>query len=149
MAKKAFIVFLLIPLMSLSQTPKDSTRLKEMATFGFLQGGGSLLGFDYEHLLSKRVGIQVGAGILAFGGSLNFHIKPKINSSSINLIYWHQGIGKHHYTQGIMGLAYSFKAWGWFSSQVGLGHAAQYGPVRPKVKTEVIPLYSVGFYYPF
>jgi hypothetical protein len=38
-------------------------------TVGILQGGGSIVGFDFETLISENIGISVGAGFLAYGAS--------------------------------------------------------------------------------
>lgn len=66
---------------------------KNCITLGILQGGGSLIGADFELLLTDQFGFQVGAGIVGFGGGLTYHFVPSIRSSFISLQYWNQGIG--------------------------------------------------------
>lgn len=63
-------------------------------TVGFLQGGGSLIGADLEFLVTPKLGLQAGAGYIGFGGSVNYHLKPVINSSFVSIGYWHQGMAK-------------------------------------------------------
>jgi hypothetical protein len=63
----------------------ESAEKKNSLTFGILEGGGGLLGIDYEALLSQQVGIQIGAGFVSFGAGLNYHFKPGIRSSYLSL----------------------------------------------------------------
>ena len=72
-------------------------------TIGLLQGGGSLVGADFEFLLTDHFGFQIGAGLVGFGGGLNYHFKPSIRSSFISLQYWNQGIGEY-FAQNVMPL---------------------------------------------
>ncbi|MBE0640433.1 MAG: hypothetical protein IH599_00250, partial [Bacteroidales bacterium] len=69
-------------------------------TLGILQGGGSLIGADIEFLLAGRLGIQAGAGLVGYGGGINYHLGPSIRSSFISLQYWNQGIGDS-FTQSV------------------------------------------------
>lgn len=71
----------------------EQTEKRNSITIGILQGGGSLIGADMEFLLTDRFGFQIGAGLVGFGGGLNYHFKPSIRSSFISLQYWNQGIG--------------------------------------------------------
>ena len=66
---------------------------KSKLTIGILQGGGGLVGVDFEHLISKNIGLSVGIGIKSYGASLHYHIKADITSSSAAINYWHQGWG--------------------------------------------------------
>ena len=52
----------------------DEYRRKAI-TVGILQGGGSLVGADFEWMFSDRWGLQVGAGLIGFGGAINYHFK--------------------------------------------------------------------------
>lgn len=118
-------------------------------TVGFLQGGGSMIGFDMEILVSERVGLQVGSGYIGIGGGINYHFKPSIRSSFLSLQYWHQGINKT-YTQSMIGPTYVFRAKKIFTFQAGIGYALEEGPAWPKDKEQppVMLLYSIGAYFP-
>lgn len=118
-------------------------------TIGILQGGGSLVGADFEALLSKQMGIQIGAGFVGYGAGINYHFKPSIRSSFISLQYWHQGFGTS-YTQSLVGPTYVFRGKKWFTAQIGLGYVLGYGPAWPAnaTKSPVILMYSIGAYFP-
>lgn len=118
-------------------------------TVGILQGGGSLLGVDLETLLSDRIGFQVGAGLIGFGGGINYHLKPSIRSSFLSLQYWHQGI-ENSYTQSLFGPNFVFRSPKWFTFQIGIGFLIEEGPAWPE-STEHVPVmltYAIGAYFP-
>ncbi len=119
-------------------------------TIGILQGGGSLIGADFEFLLTKHFGFQVGAGFVGFGGGLNYHFKPSIRSSFISLQYWNQGIGKF-FTQNIIGPNFVFRGKKWLTFQIGLGFPLEKGPAMPDdfYQPPIMLLYSIGAYIPF
>jgi len=123
---------------------------KNAVTFGFLEGGGSLVGFDCEMMLSKSASFQVGAGIIGFGLGINKHFKPSITSSFLSLQYWHQGFG-NTYTQSLIGPSFVFRAKKIFSFQIGLGYAIEKGPAWPVNKTQppIMLTYAIGGYIPF
>lgn len=129
--------------------PLPVKETKVAITLGILQGGGSLLGADFEVMLSNRVSVQAGAGLIGFGGGVNYHLKPTISSSMISLAYWHQGIGTS-YTQSMLGPTYVFRARKIFTAQLGLGALLEEGPARPSKlsNTPVMILYSIGIYLP-
>jgi hypothetical protein len=118
-------------------------------TVGVLQGGGSLVGFDLETLLGRNVGIQVGAGIVGFGGGLNFHFRPEIRSSFISFQYWNQGFGESH-TQSLMSANYVYRARKIFTFQIGLGLPLDKGPGWPESMEQppAMLTYAVGLYFP-
>lgn len=119
-------------------------------TVGLLQGGGALIGADIEFLLSKSVGIQVGAGFRGYGAGLNVHLKPDIRSSFVSLAYWHQGIGETH-TQTVMGPTFVYRSKKWFTAQLGLGFPLEKGVAWPETMDHppVMLMYSIGAYFPF
>jgi hypothetical protein len=119
-------------------------------TIGVLEGGGSLIGFDMEFMVTKSAGIQFGAGIVGFGGSLNIHLKPTIRSTYISLQYWHQGYGDS-YTQSLIGPSFVFRARKIFTAQIGFGFALETGPAWPSDVTQppVELTYAIGVYFPF
>jgi hypothetical protein len=119
-------------------------------TIGFLQGGGSLIGCDYEMMFSKYASFQAGAGIIGFGLGINRHFKPTIRSSFLSLQYWHQGFA-NTYTQSLIGPNYVFRAKKVFTFQIGLGYPVGKGRAWPKDKTQppIMLTYAIGGYIPF
>jgi hypothetical protein len=132
-----------------SQEIQPENNPKTVITLGILQGGGSLIGADFEFLVGERVGMQIGAGLIGFGAGLNYHLKPDIKSSMISVQYWHQGFGDT-YTQSLLGPTYIFRAKKLFTAQIGLGFALEEGPSWPEDKEQppVMLMYSIGFYLP-
>jgi len=128
----------------------DTPEAKSCITIGFLQGGGSLVGADLEFLLGKRLGLQVGAGLVGFGGALNIHFKPSIRSSFISLEYMHQGFGKT-YTQSMIGPSLVYRGKKWFTCKIGVGNLIETGPAYPSGQTPptLMLTYSIGGYIPF
>lgn len=122
---------------------------KASLTVGLLQGGGSLVGADFEALISDRVGLQIGAGFSGYGAGLNYHLKPGINSSFLSLSYWNQGIGDS-FTQRLIGPTFVYRARKIFTAQIGLGFVLERGPAYPSHLGEppVILMYSIGAYFP-
>lgn len=118
-------------------------------TFGLLNGGGSLIGADLETLVTDRLGLQIGAGLIGFGGGVNFHLEPSIRSSFISLQYWHQGLGET-FTQDLVGPNFVYRGKKWFTCQIGLGAILSRGPAFPENldRTPVILMYSLGAYFP-
>jgi len=115
---------------------------------GFLNGGGSLIGADIEFLITKQIGLQVGAGLIGYGFAVNFHFKPNIKSSGISLSYWHQGIGDS-FVQSIFGPTYVYRSKKWFTMQIGLGVPLDTGPaLLPGTELpSVMLMYSIGGYF--
>ena len=118
-------------------------------TIGILQGGGSLIGADFEALLSRQFGIQIGAGFVGFGAGLNYHLKPSIRSSFLSLQYWNQGIGAS-FAQNVIGGAFVFRGKKLLTGQLGLGFPLSKGPAMRDdyVQPPVMLLYSIGIYFP-
>ena len=118
-------------------------------TIGILQGGGSLVGADMEFLLTKQLGIQVGAGIVGFGGGINYHFKPSIRSSFISLLYWNQGVGDY-FVQNMIGPNFVYRGKKWFTFQIGFGFPLSEGPAMPDdfEQPPVMLMYSIGAYLP-
>lgn len=143
------------PVMLLSQdviesAPSDNTINKRAAvTAGFLQGGGSLIGFDFEYLAAPKLGLQAGLGYVGFGGGINYHLKPQINSSFISIAYWHQGIGES-FAQDAVGGVFTLRARKLLSASLGLGVPLSRGPALAAdfEQPPVMLLYSIGIYFP-
>jgi hypothetical protein len=117
-------------------------------TIGILQGGGSFIGFDYETLLGKQLGVQVGAGMFAMGGGINYHFKESIKSSFISLQYWHQGFGQA-YIQSLMGPNFVYRGKRWFTAQLGIGYVidSRKGYSYGSNQSPVMLMYSIGVYF--
>ncbi|MBC7196862.1 MAG: hypothetical protein H5U39_06385 [Deferribacterales bacterium] len=151
---KRILLFILIcistNLFSQEQQAGEQAEKRNSVTIGILQGGGSLVGADFEFLLSDRFGFQLGAGLIGFGGGLNYHFKPSIRSSFISLQYWNQGIGSS-FAQNAIGSTFVYRGKKWFTFQIGLGVPLQKGPAMPDdyELPPVMLLYSIGAYIPF
>ena len=120
-------------------------------TVGIFQGGGSIVGFDFEQLITKNVGLSVGAGFLAYGASVHYHFKPSITSSSLAINYWHQGLGTS-YVQSVFGPSYVAKLSKRFSAQLGLGGIIDKGPLFSEAykntnEPDFLLIYSLGVYF--
>lgn len=142
--------FLILGVQLIAQTDVNARAEKRSSlTVGVLQGGGSLVGADFETLISKKVGIQIGAGFIGYGAALNYHFKPSIRSSYLSLMYWHQGAGAA-YTQSIIGPNLVFRGKRWFTAQIGLGFTVGKGPAFPSSITQppMMLMYSIGAYFP-
>lgn len=150
--KKCFYIVLLVcfsaSVFSQVIENKDIEKTSSL-TVGILQGGGSLVGADFETLVSKQLGLQIGAGLIGYGGGINYHFKPSIHSSFLSLSYWHQGVGSAT-AQAVVGPTFVYRAPKWFTAQIGLGYVVEYGPAWPSSspKVPVILLYSIGVYFP-
>ena len=151
---KQILVMLLIcistNLFSQEEQPGEQTEKRNSITIGILQGGGSLVGADMEFLLTDRFGFQIGAGLIGFGGGLNYHFKPSIRSSFISFQYWNQGIGSS-FAQNAVGPNFVYRGKKWFTGQIGLGVPLEKGPAMPDdfEQPPVMLMYSIGAYIPY
>ncbi|MDL2227387.1 hypothetical protein LJC30_00675 [Odoribacter sp. OttesenSCG-928-L07] len=125
---------------------------KTALSFGFLHGGGSLVGLDFEVLPTKIFGIQVGFGYLGLGLGINIHLKENdIRSSFMSLQFWHQGLGNST-TQALITPMFVFRAKKVFTASVGFGFRVMKG--RAFYKTNLnddMPLmftFAIGVYFP-
>jgi hypothetical protein len=148
------LLFLTVAVHAIGQETAQSETMpakdpKVAVTIGILQGGGGLLGADFEFMVAPRLSLQAGAGITSFGAGINYHLKPQINSSMISLSYWHQGIGDS-YTQSLLGPSFVFRARKIFTAQLGLGYLLEEGPAWPEntAHPSAMLLYSIGIYLP-
>lgn len=155
MKKALILIFMSVVFLSMkaqetqSQQPGGSDdQGRASLSVGLLQGGGGLVGADFEALLSNRVGLQLGAGLVSYSLGLNYHLKPGIRSSFLSLSYWHQGVGEG-FVQSVFGPSYVFRGRRWFTAQIGLGYVLDRGPAFPDTmqKTPVLLTYSIGAYF--
>lgn len=116
---------------------------------GVLMGGGSLVGADFEVMPLPRLGLQAGLGISSFGASINYHLKPQINSSYLSFQYWKQGFGTNFYGSYI-GPMFVFRARKIFQAGIGLGYILDKGNkwASESKDASVIALYNIGVYFP-
>lgn len=131
------------------ETINESNNAEQASlSVGVLRGGGGLVGADFEILLSRQLGFQLGAGLVSYGFGLNYHLKPGVRSSFLSLSYWHQGAGEG-FVQSMVGPSYVFRGKRWFTAQIGLGYILERGPAYPEnvEKTPVILTYSIGAYF--
>ena len=113
-------------------------------TVGVLQGGGALLGFDFEQRLARHFGIQVGAGVIAVGGGITWYPTPGIRRNHWYVGYSHEGIARD-YSLSIVGLTHVWRSEHRLSWQLGAG--ARVGNVPDASHSRdvtIILLYSIG-----
>jgi len=144
-------LFLLLPLMAYAE---EEIRASDMAiSVGVLNGGGALIGVDMEKLVTDRIGLSVGAGLVAFGAGLNIHFSPTVSSSSIRIGFNNQGTTGENVMMRSVGVSYLGRSsTGKFEWQLGLAHPFN---VNQKVKDAfggedpppVILTYSIGAYF--
>ena len=121
---------------------------KNSLTIGILQGGGALIGADFEFLVSDKIGLQIGGGLVAYGAGLNYHLKPSVGSSFLSLQYWHQGVNETH-TQTLVGANYCYRGKKWFSCQIGFGFPLEKGVAWPDDidHPSFMLTYAIGRYF--
>ncbi|MGF1564535.1 MAG: hypothetical protein ACFCUH_04135 [Flavobacteriales bacterium] len=132
------------------EAPKSLKPEKRSAvTVGILKGGGSLVGADFEFLLTDRMGLQVGAGLVGFGAGLNFHFHPSIRSSFVSFQYWNQGIGDS-FAQSAFGPGLVYRGRKGLSAQIGFAVPLREGPVLPRefAQRHLMLTYALGIYLP-
>ena len=147
--KKYLLIALLAVFSVQAMAQREPSTKKCAISAGVLQGGGGLVGADFEYMFSNHFSAQAGFGFLSFGAAVNYHFKPFINSSMISMVYWHQGFGNSH-TVGWVGPVYTFRAPKVFQFQIGMGYKANYGSAATSEmrKLPVGLLYSIGVFFP-
>jgi hypothetical protein len=149
MKKYLLVAFLLAAFSVGAMAQREPSPKKCAISAGVLQGGGGLVGVDFEAMIGCHFSAQAGVGLLSLGVGVNYHFKPFINSSMVSLVYWHQGLGDSH-TVGWVGPVYTFRAPKVFQFQIGMGYKANYGPAATSEmrKAPVGLMYSIGVYFP-
>lgn len=116
---KSFLIILSFFFVSIGYS--QVTEPHNAISVGILNGGGSLIDADFEFLVTNKLGFQLGAGLIGFGGGINYHFKPSIRSSFLSLQYWNQGIGGN-FAQNLIGPNFVYRGQKWFTFQLGLGY---------------------------
>lgn len=127
----------------------DVSPKNDAITIGILQGGGSLVGIDFEKMLTNHFSFQVGLGLVGFGAGINYHFKESIRSSFISLQYWNQGTGRT-FAQNAIGPCYVYRAKKLFTCQLGFAKTLSKGPAWPKnrAQPDFMFTYAIGVYLP-
>ena len=151
MKKILSLILILGSVHLLAQETPARVRSEERSalTVGVLKGGGSLIGADLEVLLTERMGIQVGGGLVGFGAGLNFHYQPSIRSSFFSFQYWHQGIGSS-FAQSAFGPSFVYRGRKGLSAQIGFAVPLDEGPALPRefADRHLMLTYALGIYLP-
>jgi hypothetical protein len=145
-----FFLILLLLLTSKCYSQKvEVTQLQQKAAVdvGVLMGGGGLIGGDFEALILPKIGLQLGVGLGSFGGGINYHLKPYINSPFISFQYWQQGMAANHFASYV-GPMFVYRAKKIFQAGLGVGYVVDKGPQFTLGKTNIILLYNIGLYFP-
>lgn len=131
---------------------KENPAGKSVLDIGFMVGGGGLIGADLEFLVAPKVGLQIGLGLESFSGGIHYHLKPRINSSSLSVQYWKQGFGNNYYASYV-GPIFTFRPRKIFRASLGLGYIVDEGNgireffEEKNARTSMVLLYSIGFYF--
>jgi hypothetical protein len=114
---------------------------------GFMMGGGSLIGVDFEVAMSKKLGFQIGVGISSVGLGLNYHIKNGVNTPFVSLQYLHQGFGDQHYAS-YFGPVFIYRTKKIFQIGLGFGYILEKGDTWSFDRDiSLAILYQIGIYF--
>ena len=131
-----------------AQNASEVETVKSSAvTIGILQGGGSMVGVDFEAQAYKNLSFQFGVGYIGAGAGINLHFSNSLRSSFLSFMYWSQGVGYNH-TQSLVGPNFVYRSQSWFTAQIGLGFTLNKGPAYPANmdQSPVMLMYAVGVY---
>ena len=114
---------------------------------GIFYGGGGIIGLDYENLITKRLGVQMGVGLISIGGGINYHLKDGTESSLISFQYYRQGLG-NSFVQDFIGPSFIYRSRKLFTCYLGLASIISRGPAYPSElgKTPIMLTYGIGLY---
>ena len=153
-----FSMLLTVNVFSQDKVTENQTLIKDNAIIlGFLQGGGSLVGVDYERIVIGNLGFQIGAGLVGVGVALNYHFEPTVNSSAFSLFYMSQGMPFNLVSDQVTGVTFVFRGWNWLNAQIGLGYMTWMGDTMKAIMTlstgaeppKLMLIYSIGAYFSF
>ncbi len=120
---------LTLSLLAQESKPNKNANAQGVLIFGFLNGGGALIGMDAELMLKdSKVALIGGIGFKAWGTGIAYHFRPTVNSGSINFIYAHQGLNDS-YVASYVGPTYAIKIFNFFAFQIGIGKVIAKGPL--------------------
>ncbi len=150
-----FLFFVFFSLQIIAQNTVEEAKEPEKlwsASVGLLNGGGGLIGFDLERMIDNHFSIQAGFSITGYGAAINYHIKPRINSSMFSFALIHPGIGKNYILTAI-GPSFTYRAKKIFFAQFGMSYVIDKGAFFHEVFKEKdfdrMLTYSIGVYFPF
>lgn len=110
---------------------------KAVVSYGICMGGSNLIGVEFERLIGKRYGAQVGAGLFGFSAGLNVHFFETLRSSFASLQVWYTGLGDSdsqwigHKTL-MVGPSITYRnTTGWFTGTFGIGYVIEKGNAIP------------------
>ena len=107
-------------------------------------------GFDEEHLVTERFGLQFGAGIIGFDAGVTYHYRPGIRSRHFFLGYWHLGEPGNPLSTQVLGLTHVWRSRRAFAAQLGIGARLRSGDEWTDRfgDAPVLLLYSIGLCAP-
>ena len=143
-------VFLGLPNVQSQEKVKVDREERASVNAGFMMGGG-MAGCDLEFLLNRRIGLQVGAGFVGASASINYHLRPYINSSFFSVQYMHVGFGGGN-VGATVGPMFNFRARKLFQAGIGWGAVVSRGPLWEDAYKKDVSLllnFNVGLYIPF
>jgi hypothetical protein len=125
-----------------------------IATVGILQGGGGIVGVDYESMINNKWGVSVGLGVPSFGASVHYHFEPSITSNSIALNYWKQGFESSN-SVTYLGITHVWRMTSGWSAQLGISSIVHEGEefkrtakrLGHNVDVNYALLYSIGYMF--
>lgn len=129
---------------------------KVALTVGLFEGGASTVGVEWEILMCKRIGWQVGVGFCGASTGVNFHFFPTIRSSYASIELWYTGFADNsNYFLGhknmVVGPSVTYRnVTGWFTGTFGIGYVIETGNATPDWQ-EDFPVgikLSLGAYFP-
>jgi len=142
-----------------AQEGKPQVAETSAITIGILQGGGGLLGVDYEALVADRLGVQVGVGLVSMGAGLTYHQENTVNSNAVWVGVWNQGLPGGSASTSYVGVSYIMRGWGWLNGQIGIAYVPFRGADANRALRDtfadgqdpppVALLYSLGWYTGF
>lgn len=136
-----------------SKSKQDLYKKKSAVSISFFKNG-SVAGCDYEHMITKQVSFQIGAGYIGYGGGINFHLQPSVESSFFSLQYYNQGIGDK-YIQSFVGPSYTYRSVELFTFSAGMGfnvkkgmNFSEYSYTLNGSTSEVLLTLAIGIFIP-
>lgn len=112
----------------------------------------ALIGAEFETLVHKQIGVQLGAGMFGYSGGIDYHFSNSIRSSSLSLQYISTGVGANQY-YSTLAPQFIYRGKKWLTLRAGLGFVLSKGPAYkiafPDGKSyDAFYLLSIGAYFP-